>query len=255
MEWHLMSFNIRCFTKKDTEFHNWEKRKDALIRWLGQCGADVICLQEVRKNQCADIIEGIDPRFGVIWYGRDDSENREGLMTLYDKNLFTAEEDRVFWLSQTPEIPSIGWGAKLPRICVSTRLCHRQTGETLNVYNVHLDHGEADDPRTEGIRLVLERAKEVSGPAVVAGDFNCRDTSACYRVIAGEMKDCRFAAGQTDQGVTFHGWGTRTEGSPIDFLFVPQTASVRFFAIRRDTWGEGYHYSDHYAITAAVDFT
>lgn len=257
MRVQLMSFNIRCFTKKDEGMTNWENRKEAVAAYLNRCDAAVICLQEVRQNQGEYLAQQVSGRYGVVYHVREEKENAEGLMTLYDREIFSLEEERLFWISQTPETMSIGWGAKCYRICVETLLRHRETGGLLNVLNVHLDHGDEDAPRVKGIRLVVDRAKEKNCPAVVAGDFNCRSDSLCYQTIAGEMTDCQASAPSTQQGVSFQRWGEidDSDNTPIDFLFVSKDcARAQSFEIDREKWGDGFYYSDHYAVKAAVDF-
>ena len=48
--------------------------------------------------------------------GRDGGNNGEYCAIYYKNNKFKLEKDETFWLSETPELPSIGWDAALNRI-------------------------------------------------------------------------------------------------------------------------------------------
>ena len=176
-------------------------------------------------------------------------------MTIYDKSQFDLVDRSVFWLSETPETVSLGWGAACYRICVVTVLQHKATGNLLNVYNVHLDH-EAAAAQINGINLVLSRmADRKSGYNLVMGDFNVDNTNDAYKAIASKMNDCQVVAPNADLGCTFNGWSNATSGNSIDFIFVDKANTLpRNFNILRDTWGSGYNYSDHYAIRSNIAF-
>ena len=256
-EIRLASFNIRTLAKADTDARNWENRKEAVADYLSHFSSGAICLQEVREKQAEYLKEKLADRFGVVYYVRDDKTNSEGLMTLYDKAVFALEQETMFWLSETPETMSLGWDATYHRICVNTRLRHLESGKQINLFNVHLDHGESHEPRVKGIGVVLERLRAAGETAVVTGDFNCKEDSLCYRTIAAELTDCQQAAPVTDRGVSFQRWGEIADdaSTPIDFMFVTgDSLQPQSFAIDRKKWGDGNLYSDHYAICATLRF-
>ncbi|MBR4869086.1 MAG: hypothetical protein IKU10_08005, partial [Clostridia bacterium] len=125
----------------------------------------------------------------------------------------------------------------------------------LNVFNVHLDHQVAA-AQVGGMNLVLERLAKRVGHSVVMGDFNVTSSNDAYKAIAAKMKDCQVAAPNADSGCTYHGWQDVTTGSPIDFIFVNKENTIpQNFTICRDHWGNGYFYSDHYAVRSTVTFT
>ena len=47
---------------------------------------------------------------------------------------------RHFWLSNTPDIPSIGWDAALKRITTVGSFTMSKSNDKLIIYNSHFDH-------------------------------------------------------------------------------------------------------------------
>ena len=251
----LMSFNIRQSEGGDSGMNHWNNRKEAVYNYLNNSGAHVMCLQEVKSSQAKEITAALAEKYTAVYYERDTSANPEGLMNIYDNTLYQLVEQQIFWLSETPDLMSKGWGANYYRICVVTMLKHKQTGKILNVFNVHLDHQVAA-AQIGGMNLVLERLAKRVGHSVVMGDFNVTSSNDAYKAIAAKMKDCQATASDADSGCTYHGWQDVITGNPIDFIFVnQQDTQPQTFTICRDHWGEGYFYSDHYAVRSTVAFT
>ncbi|MBR4868275.1 MAG: hypothetical protein IKU10_03880, partial [Clostridia bacterium] len=129
----LMSFNIRQSEGGDSGMNHWNNRKEAVYDYLNNSGAHVMCLQEVKSSQAKEITAALASNYTAVYYERDESANPEGLMNIYDNTLYDLVEQQIFWLSETPDQMSKGFGANYYRICVVTVLKHKQTGKTLNV--------------------------------------------------------------------------------------------------------------------------
>lgn len=253
----LMSFNIRNTNSSDYGNQMWFYRKEKLVQYLLENDAQVICMQEVKKSQYTFLETALKNKYGMIYFTREESNNAEGLAVAYDKSVFKPADQKVFWLSDTPEEQSKGWGAKYYRICVNVLLEDIKTGGKLNVFNTHLDNASAE-ARINSAKLLVQKAKEGNYPAFIAGDFNDKINSECYNTFAADMTDCQQAAPDTDNGTTYNGWGAVADDktTPIDFLFVsPETITPKSFKICRDKWDGENYYSDHYAIKANVQVT
>lgn len=257
---NIMTFNIRQSGANNELDGNdgWLNRKEAVIAYLNQSGDDVICLQEVRKTQGQDITAGLSSQYQGVYFGREPIANPEGLMTIYNANRFELVSTQLFWLSETPDVASKGWGANYYRICAVLVLKEKATGKLLNVYNVHLDH-QVEEARVNGLKLVMERKNAAQGHSIVAGDFNTTSSSSCYQIIANEMTNCQIygKAFSTCQG--FGAGKGNQNGSPIDFIFVdPTETAITSYKIANDTFtdflGEMRNYSDHYAVKSTVTF-
>ena len=245
-EYTVWSFNIRLKTAFEYGTR-WDERKADVAEYIDTSGADVLCLQEVTKAQYDDL-EASLKNYGIIWYPRDGGSNAEGLAILYSDD-FTATSQERFWLSETPDVQSKGWGAAYPRICVHATLKHT-SGDILDVYNVHLDH-MSNNARINGIKLVVDRAFAAGGNAVIAGDFNADTESDCYAAISESFTDAAHAS-DSQSGYTYNDWGLVNHygDSPIDHIFLSENLTPKVFRVLYDHIGgvDEEYYSDHYAI-------
>ena len=244
-----MSFNIRTETSGDLNEKNWSNRREPVANYILNSGMDVVCLQEVRKVQYEYLATALSEKYEVLYYPRENGSNPEGLAICYEKE-FQLIDNQMFWLSETPDKMSLGWGASYYRICANV-LLQGAGGVYLNVDNVHLDHQVAL-ARINGLEVVLSRVP-LSYPTVVCGDFNTTNESECYKVINDVMWDCQEMALVSDEGVTYQNWGTQMKGKAIDFCFVNSSFTVLEFDILQDTISEGVYYSDHFAIRTKVE--
>ncbi|MBE6728552.1 MAG: hypothetical protein E7562_07915 [Ruminococcaceae bacterium] len=253
----LMSFNITNTNSKDFGNQMWFYRKEKLAEYLLSGDAQVICMQEVKREQYNFLKTALESKYDIIYFARESGGNPEGLAIAYDKAVFKANEQNVFWFSDTPQEQSKGWGAKYFRICVNVLLEDIKTGGKLNVFNVHLDDSSVES-RIKSAAMLVEKVKQSEHPAFVAGDFNDKIGSDCYNTISAYMNDCQQTAPDTDNGITYNGWGKIADNktTPIDFGFVSRdTISPLSFKICRDKWENTNFYSDHYAIKTKVQVT
>lgn len=258
---NLASFNIRL--DADSGVRAWSYRKSHVYQYILGLDKDIICMQEVNENQYRDLVSGIGERYNIVYYGRQTGNNPEGLAICYDKEKFTAVKEGIFWLSETPHKISLGWGASYYRICVSALLRHNESGKYFDVYNTHLDH-QVEKARSEGIKLVMNRANVSDFPAVVCGDMNGYVTDSWYQTATEIMYDCQANADNTEYGPTFNGWGENdysaapdgeVDTSTIDFCFVSEDFSVSDFEILQDKIKEGEYYSDHFMVATTITYT
>ena len=244
----LMSFNIRTQTAADTGDRAWDARKEDVVAFIEGKEADVISLQELKVAQYEYFASSpLAEDYGIVFHDRGDGE---GLAVLYDKSDIELVSENVFWLSETPEQESTGWGATYLRICVNT-LLKTKNGAYLNVFDVHLDH-QSELARENGVQLILDRAEAAGYPAVLMGDFNAEESSGCYKVAASGLNDSRVKAKVfSDSGMTYNNYGSG--GSLIDYCFVSDDIISYTFEICDEKTADGRYYSDHYAVVSWAD--
>lgn len=258
VETNIMSFNI-CVSGSGENV--WENRKEAVIGLLNNSGADVISMVEVTPAQYEYIKENINEKYDVIHYIREDATTQaEGLAIAYNTEMFDMVSNDRFWLSDTPDKPSLGWDAAYYRICVNGLLKHKETGGLLDIYAVHLDH-VGQQARENGMKLVTDRAMKKGHNAAVMGDFNFAPSeTGSYNAIADSMQDCMTTAPVTETGSTYQDFGNKDSGYPIDYIFVSEkNMSPLTFDIVTEKWtnsdNEEKFYSDHYPIQTKVEVT
>ena len=184
----------------------------------------------------------------------------------YSVDRFTLKESGTFWLSDTPDVPSTAteWGALYPRVCTWLLLTDKKTDKDVAYFNTHFSY-VSENVRTKSARLILSKIAALGVPAFFSGDLNFASDreSGTYGVLTAALEDSRTAA-KTMNGCTFHDYGKKPgeldsggentiASVPIDYIFATKgdfTASE--FAILTES-GPAYS-SDHYAITATLDY-
>lgn len=252
----LMSYNIRL--DADSGFKSWAQRKTHLAAHILDYSPDVICFQEVMENQYNDLVTLLGDVYEIAWYGRDLTiSNPEGLAVAYKKTEFTEVSRGMFWLSETPDVQSMGWDAyAYLRIAVNVILKHNASGQMLNVFSVHLD-GHQRNACQKSLELVMQKASQHNYPVYIAGDFNATDISYAYHVTDSNYHDAKVVSPIADTGYTYSSWSGAINniGSAIDHMFVsPEYFVPQEYIICRDRWGDGYFHSDHFAIVSKVIF-
>ena len=255
----IMSFNIRQDTPTDTGVKDWDVRKDYLIAHVKEQAPALLCMQEVRKGQASDLQEGLSG-YETIWYSRKVDESEEGLAIAYDTEKFEYISDDMFWLSETPDRESKGFGASYIRICVHAILKEIETQREISVYCVHLDV-DSRKARIKEIEMVMDKVKADDREAIVCGDFNTtKEASAeCFEKISGVMYSAQETALNTEDGITYQGFGSKLLmfDSAIDFIYTTSGFFAKDFNILdeyKEIDGQTVYYSDHYAVKADVVF-
>ena len=246
----VATYNIRNKNDGDARAGNgWDSRYPWICSLIEFEGIDIFGSQEVLEPQLEDMLEAL-PEYGYVGAGRDDGRTKgEYAPIFYRTDRFTVLGSGWFWLSETPDVQSLGWGASYPRICVRAELKHT-SGDVLDVYNVHLDH-ISTNAQLNGIKLVAERALSAGGNAIVAGDFNAGIESDCYAAISESFTDAADAPDSLN-GYTYNDWGffDHIGDSPIDHIFLSESLNAKIFRVLYDHIDIGYgkYYSDHFAI-------
>ncbi|KAH6689393.1 endonuclease/exonuclease/phosphatase family protein [Verticillium dahliae] len=100
-----------------------------------------LCLQEVLYPQLLDIQAGLGEGWGYVGIGRDDGDRLGELSPVfYRVDTWKCEVFKNYWLSETPDRPSKGWDAALPRIVTVGEFVHKRTGQRAVVMSTHFDH-------------------------------------------------------------------------------------------------------------------
>ena len=267
------SYNIRCdadWSIKADGINCWDQRKAGFVGHLKSLDLDVFGLQEVTPGQARYIRENL-PGFEFVGEHRDaDRKSGEASPVCYRKSRFEALDSGTFWLSETPDTPGLkGWGAACPRVCSYLILRDRESGKKFCFANTHTDHVSAK-AREQGMLLVIERMKKfgAGAPIVFTGDHNCRHADPPAVAVRKILDDARDVAETPDPGPsnTFQGFGKYKDGPSdatgkaivndlrIDYIYVTPGTRVRDFITHGDKRGEGLYYSDHYPVTATIEF-
>ncbi len=252
-----MTFNVRVDVAADGD-NAWSNRKGLVAALIRHEAPTIIGLQEVLLHQKHDLEEAL-PDYALIGVGRNDGRQAGEFAPLaYRLERFDLIDSGNFWLSSTPDIPSKGWDAALPRIATWAVLRERTSGRLLRALNTHFDH-VGKEARTKSAALIGEWvvSEEASGmPTIVMGDFNANPESEPYGrlsdTVTTRLVDSRAISRMPPYGprATFSGFRIERDApGPIDHIFVTPEFAVESHAVITQHWG-GRLPSDHYPVVA-----
>lgn len=239
---NVASYNIRQYNKQDSINGNgWQVRCPILAQLIRFHEFDVFGTQEGFKHQLEDLKAAL-PGYDYTGVGREDGADAgEHSAIFYRTDLFTLVDHGDFWLSETPEKPSIGWDAVLPRICSWARLRHNPTGKEFLFFNLHMDH-IGKQARVKSALLVQQKMNEFGSelPTFLTGDFNVDQTHQSYTALttSGKLKDsyCTAKLAYALNG-TFNDYSTNDYStSRIDHIFVSPNVKVDKYGVLTDTY-------------------
>ena len=249
-----MSFNIRC--GEDPSPNTVSERTPRVKTYLANYQPDIIGLQEVTptwKTVLSSALSGYSSEFKYR-----DSAGKEAAPLYWKSSKFTALEQGTFWLSETPDKMSYGWGATYYRTCSYAVLQPKNTNVIILAYNTHLDH-QATLAQIEGIKLVKSRMDTMEKKyrdkgyteiySFVTGDFNAKPTAEAGKYLSNTMVEARNAAvslGTDLNQNTFSAYNA-SPTSIIDYMFVSRNVDVKTYKVTLDKVN-GNAISDHYGL-------
>ena len=254
-ELKVMTYNIKYDNVNDT-INNWNDRKEKLVELIEHYGPSFIGTQEALHRQVTYIDSSLTD-FSYIGVGREDGKQKGEYSAIhYDSTLYKVLKEDTFWLSETPEKPSVGWDAALERICTYGLFENKDTGEKMWVFNTHFDH-KGEMAREKSAELIVEKIKEINKdhlPVVLTGDFNLTPDQKPIQHIKEYMKD-----GQEITSNPFYGPSGSFNGFDpdmvldrrIDYIFV-KNLHVENYTHIDDRMENLKYISDHLPVMATV---
>ncbi len=247
----VVSFNL------DANATTAGERAKRLIPLILSFDADSIGVQEARTPWGALLRRYLQTegyaRVGVDANGSD--TNDSGVFAtyiFYKKDKYTVIDSGTFWMSQTPEVPSIyDSTVDCNRTCTWVLLENTATGFRYVHMNTHLDwmNMEVNAIQVAMIREQIERFEAMGYPVFATGDYNCDEGSSSYRTMlqSDAIADSKHVADKTMDIGTYPSYGRYdvTVSEPIDYVFVTRnTMQVLEYRVI-DEKPEGEYVSDH----------
>lgn len=248
------TYNLRLNTEADGP-DRWALRKDAVRALIRYHEFDLFGTQEGLADQIDDLAEMQE--FDHAGVGRDDGRHAgEHSAIFFRRDRFELLGQGDFWLSQTPDRPSIGWDGRCCRRLASwVRLRERESGREFVVFSAHFDH-EGVVARRESARLILRQAEAIAGPlpVICLGDLNSTPESDAARTLAARLRDARESSLAPPYGPvgTFNGFRLDAPlAERIDYIFVSEHFEVLKYAVLTDSFGARFP-SDHLPVVARL---
>jgi endonuclease/exonuclease/phosphatase family metal-dependent hydrolase len=264
----VMTFNLRYDNPGDGE-NRWELRREFAAAVIQESGASLIGIQEGLHRQ-VEWLDDVLPDFTYVGVGRDDGAQAGEYSAIFiDTTRFEIVDSGTFWLSKTPERPSVGWDASMERIATYAIVLERGSEPVsqqtpLLILNAHFDH-IGQEARLESARLirdkiqVLRKFRETTLPVIAMGDFNTGPGTPPIEVFSSFLQDSYIASETPPVGpaTTFNGFnvipdGYRELAGRIDYIFISDEFRVNSYSAIDDLRNDRY-VSDHFPIL--IDLT
>lgn len=251
----VISYNIRYGDAKDGT-NSWPFRCSAASEMIGDQKPDVIGVQEALEYQLKFLKEYTK---GYVWIGvgRDDGRHKgEHMGIFYNKKTVSLVKWGTYWLSETPDKPSIGWDAKCRRTATWALFKDKRSGRKFFYVNTHLDHVGVQ-ARSEGLKLIQEQIARINPkgwPLILGGDFNIEPDDPAIFQLDKSMKSTRDVAAKTDRHGSFNGWGKCNPEKIIDYLYYTGFRRCSSFETITKHYQDRTFISDHYPIKAVLEF-
>lgn len=250
----VISYNIRNARAHDGD-NDWDIRKPASITMIETEKPDIFGVQEAYDVQVQYIVNNC-PDYKYVGVGREDGvKEGENMAIFWNSKVIEIEDWGTYWLSETPDVPSLGWDAACRRTATWAFLKHIPTGKEFFYVNTHLDHIGVE-ARRNGLALIEARIAEMNGdrnlPMILTGDFNIPDNDPTIVEFDQRMQNARKVAAESDRQGSYQGWGTCS--SVIDYIYFKGFSSCPLFKTLSEPYGDIPFISDHYPVKAVLQF-
>lgn len=249
----VMSFNVRMSSANDGT-NSWALRYPAVGDMFKDQKPDIMGVQEALYEQ----IYFFDNNFKDYKYvgvGREDGKKEGEFMAIFwNKKTVSLLDWGTYWLSETPDKPSMGWDAACFRTATWALMKDKKTGKKFYFVNTHLDH-VGKEARRNGLKLVMDKIAAMNKdglPLVLTGDFNVTPDDPALVDVDANMKSARKVAEKTDNTGTLNNWGKAS--SVIDYIYFTGFSSCPEYHTVTEKYAERKFVSDHYPITAELNF-
>jgi endonuclease/exonuclease/phosphatase family metal-dependent hydrolase len=254
----LATYNMR-FDHKADSLNPWIQRHPAIVQMIRFYDFDVFGSQELLDHQVTGLVNSL-PEYAYVGVGRDDGEKKgEYSPIFYKQKKFKLLQSGTFWLSKTPDSPSKGWDAALPRICSWVQLEEMQSHFKFFVFNTHFDHIGVE-ARKESAKLILTSIAKIAGnaPVILTGDFNIDQHDESYALIhdSKELEDAfTLAKVKMVPNGTFNSFDINSKTDRrIDHIFVGRSFEVIRYGILTESY-QGKFPSDHFPVMIEINTT
>ncbi len=266
----VLTCNIRVALPEDNALgFGWQKRKKLCIDVIRKQQPDIICMQEVLREQNEDLKLAFSNYFSFGFDGPEMDKFKEGYHGIAKNPIFFSLKRyeliaaSLYWLSETPLIAgSASWDTARARNASWVRLRDKKTGKELRVVNLHLDH-KSQPAREKQVEIVLADADQYLAdlPQIFTGDFNVSSANEVYKMVIAKGWSDTFKVNPSNvESATTHEFlgdkdPKKNERKKIDFIFTKGgNFKVLGSSIIKDN-DNGFYPSDHYFISATIEET
>jgi len=192
-----------------------------------------------------------------IGVGREDGKSEgEHMSIFYDTTRIKLLKWGTFWLSETPDSPSLGWDAACRRTATWAFMEDTRAGKKFFYVNTHLDHVGVN-ARINGLNLIVDKIAQINPegvPMILTGDFNVEPGDPSLEKLDKRMTSAREAAKSSDKGTTFNDWGDERSFATLDYVYYSGFKGASLFEVVRKPYAGHKYVSDHYPVRAVLEY-
>ena len=242
MKLKIMTYNI-C--NRTSALEHPSERSKWVRNIVKRESPDIVCFQEVTPIWEENLAKLSAYDYELFYRGE---KEKEATPVFWKRDVFEAVERKNFWLSETPDVEGLGFGAHYLRICTAVVLKRKTTGKCICIINTHFDFG--DDCQLKEAQMLKDfAAKYGDMPVFCTADYNMTMTAPAYASMREYFGDSRRYAAPTDYTPTFHNADADMYAPIIiDFVFttLPKENIISYKVI--DEGFERTRPSDHNAV-------
>lgn len=258
-QFRVASYNIRYRADADEASGNgWDLRKGPLAKLIVSHEFDLVGTQEGYDSQLEDL-KSLMPGFSYVGHRYGGDKVKHNCAIFYKTSLFEVLDSGVFWLSETPDVPSIGWDANDQRICQWIKFKVKKTGKSFYFFNAHF-YWRLKIAKEESGPLMARKIKEIAGdaPLICTGDFNSTVETPQIIAIKKVLSDAYDITKKPREGVENTNMsGGVFQGQPvnrIDYIFLSRHFTVEDYKVISDMYNDNRYPSDHLPVTSLLTF-
>lgn len=246
----VMSFNIRYGNLGMIQRSN---RNDEVVETIRKAMPDSFGVQEATPTWMRYLSRELEDEYDYVGVGRSNGKKMgEYAAIFYRKDVYEVYDSDTFWLSETPDEPSVGWDASTKRICTWALLENKETGAMYMHINAHFDH-KGEEARKHSVEMILELVEQYNFlPVVFTADMNLTEGDEAYKTMAESniLWDTKYIAPDTMDYLTFHDMNpNENEDEILDYVFINQNFGTTTYRVV--TAGiDGKFVSDHFPVYA-----
>ena len=257
-------WQIKC--KNTDQTRNWENSREAVADLIAKLDWDIFAIQESTKvisTELPELVKKAGAKKYNWWFESAYPEGHRSYMTgpgvVYRKDLFKLSNQKCYWISETPTIPSTGWDeVKHMRMVMTAVVTHKKSKQQFFLMAFHGPLKPKAKIAAARILVEVEQAENHKGlPTIFLGDMNAWPDTKFYEMITKHFDDSFVVAEKRCETIgTFHASQEvesffEQQRRRIDFIFLRGNKSkmeVKSYDVNRDKYNCGgvMHYpSDH----------
>ena len=253
-----MSFNVRQSKAKEVDPNNsWTNRKDACLTMLRETMPDVVGFQEVQMgDQWPFFRDSLKASYDGYAIGRRDGKVKgETSGFLYNRDKLTLLEHGTFWLSETPEVPSLSFDEKYYRSATWGIFKVAKSNRHFLYINTHM--GLTYKSQVEGFKVILAKLSEINPngyPVVITGDFNVIAQHDAFAQVRQTMNNAIDVAKEkiNSDAPTYNAWGNQRKWVIIDHIWLSKDIKCVLYVTDNKPYDGHEFISDHFPVYAEI---